>query len=97
MLEELSRLVSEVPAKDELAHAKRNLTGNHAIGQQRNTGHAAHMALDALYGSGPDANQRYTAAIEAVGREDILRVAKQAFVASNRTVGKIVTEEDATQ
>jgi zinc protease len=77
MLEELSRLVSEVPAKDELAHAKRNLTGNHAIGQQRNTGHAAHMALDALYGSGPDANQRYTAAIEAVGREDILRVAQR--------------------
>ncbi len=35
------------------------------------------MALDALYGSGPDANQRYTAAIEAVGREDILRVAQR--------------------
>ena len=77
MLEELSRLVAEAPDRDELAHAKRHLTGNHAIGQQRNSGHAAHMALDGLYGLGPGANQKYTAAIEAVNRDDILRVAKR--------------------
>ena len=35
--------------------------------------------------------------IEAVTKEDILRVAREAFVASNRTVAKIVTEEDAAQ
>ena len=35
------------------------------------------MALDGLYGSDPGANQRYTAAIEAVGRKDVLRVANR--------------------
>ena len=77
MLKELERLVAQVPGQEELAHAKRNLTGNHAIGQQRNSGHAAHMALDALYGLGPDANQRYTAAIESVTQDDVLRVAQR--------------------
>ncbi len=77
LLKELERLVAEAPDPDEFARAKRNLTGNHAISQQRNTGHAAHMALDALYGLGPGADQQYTAAIDAVTQDDIVRVAQR--------------------
>jgi predicted Zn-dependent peptidase len=79
MLEELTRLIDEAPGEKELLHAKRNLTGNHAISQQRNSGHAGHMALDGLYGLGPGANQEFSAAVEAVGQEDVLRVARRVI------------------
>ncbi len=79
MLEELTRLVDTAPDEHELAHAKRHLTGNHAISQQRNTGHAAHMALDALYGLGAGADQKYAAEVEAVSQDDILRVAQRVL------------------
>jgi zinc protease len=79
MLEELTRLIDEAPGEQELLHAKRNLTGNHAISQQRNSGHAGHMALDGLYGLGPGANQEFSAAVEAVGQEDVLRVARRVI------------------
>ena len=79
MLEELTRLVGEAPGEQELQHAKRHLTGNHAIAQQRNAGHAGHMALDALYGLGPGANQKYAAAIDAVTQDDVVRVAKRVI------------------
>ncbi len=75
MLEELSKLLSEPPGAEELKHAKRNLTGNHVIGQQRNSGHAGHLALDGLYGLGPLHSQQFTERVEAVDQEDIMRVA----------------------
>jgi len=80
MLEELTKLVGEAPGEEELRHAKRNLTGNHAISQQRNSGHAGHMALDALYGLGPGANQKYAASIDAVTQDDVVRVARRVIV-----------------
>ena len=80
MLEELAKLVGEAPGEEELRHAKRNLTGNHAIGQQRNSGHAGHMALDGLYGLGPGANQEYAASIDTVTQDDVVRVAQRVIV-----------------
>ncbi len=77
MLTELERLIAEPPADDELAHAKRNLAGNRAIDQQRNASHAGRMALDALYGLGADESWRYIEAVEAVQKEDVLRVARR--------------------
>ena len=85
VFEELERLISEAPGDDELAHAKRHLTGNHVIDEQRNSSHAAHIALDALYGLGPGASRRYTAAIEAVRKEDVLRVARNVIDLSRYT------------
>jgi len=76
ILEQLELLIREPPADDELAQAKRNLTGNHAIEQQRNSYHAAQMALDGLYGLGPDTCQRYADEIGRVDKETILRVAR---------------------
>ncbi len=77
MLAELERLVAEEPAADELARARRHLTGSFAIDQQRNAVHAARIALDSLYGHGPDAHRRYVERISAVGPADVLRVARR--------------------
>jgi predicted Zn-dependent peptidase len=41
--------------------------------------HAAHVSLDALYGLGPDAADRYPEAILAVTPEDVLRVARRVI------------------
>jgi len=77
LLTELDRLRQAPPDAGELDRAKRYLIGAHAIDQQRNAAHAAHAALDALYGLGPDAAAAYPAQVEAVGREDVLRTARR--------------------
>ncbi len=77
MLEELTRLVEQAPSAQELEHAKRNLIGNHAISQQRNSGHAAHMSLDGLYGLGPATNHHYAKKVARVTRKDVVRVAQR--------------------
>jgi zinc protease len=79
ILEQLERLLSEGPGELELEHTKRHLIGNFAIDQQRNAHHAAHIALDALYGLGPDSDRSYTEHIENVTREDVLRVAERVL------------------
>jgi len=77
LLEELDRLIQAPPAQDELERARRYLTGNFAIDQQRNAVHAARISLNALYGLGPDESDHYPARIETVGAEDVLRVARR--------------------
>jgi len=77
MLTELERLVQEKVPQPELDRAKLYLTGNFAIDQQRASSRAAHVALDALYGLGPDAERRYAADIAAVSTDDVLRVARR--------------------
>ena len=77
VLEELERLLQGPPGADELERARRYLTGNFAIDQQRNAVHAAQVSLNALYGLGADASDRYTAQVEAVGAEEVLRVARR--------------------
>jgi len=79
ILEQLERLLEEPVSTDELAKAQRHLIGNFAIDQQRNASHAAHIALDALYGLGPDAHCRWTDHIAAVTPEDLLRVARRVL------------------
>ena len=59
LLEQLGELLQSAPAPDELERAQRCLVGNFAIDRQRNAVHAAHVALDSLYGLGPDAAERY--------------------------------------
>ncbi len=77
ILEELERLVEKAPSEDELARARRYLTGSHAIDGQRNSNHAAHVALDSLYGLGADAHYHYAERIAAVGRDEVLQAARR--------------------
>ena len=79
LLEQLDELVQTAPAADELERAQRFLVGSFAIDRQRNAVHAAHTALDVLYGLGPDAADRYAEAILRVTPEDLLRVARRVI------------------
>ena len=77
ILAELERLVQEAPSEAELVRAQHYLTGSFAIEGQRNGNHAAHVALDSLYGLGPDAHSHYPEQVAAVTRADLLRVAQR--------------------
>jgi zinc protease len=77
ILEELAKLVDAAPGESELSRARRFLSGSLAIDAQRNSNHAAHIALDALYGLGPTAYERNAERIAAVSAEDVLRVARR--------------------
>jgi zinc protease len=75
--EELTRLLDAAPAPEELERARRYLIGNFEIDRQRCAVRAAHMALDALYGLGADAQRRHAGAVAAVSASDVLRVARR--------------------
>ncbi len=77
MLEELEKLVQQPPSDEELERAKRYLIGNHAIDLQRDAAHAGLISLNALYGLGPDADNAFPEQIAAVGKEEVLRVARR--------------------
>ena len=79
LLEQLDELVQTAPAADELERAQRFLVGSFAIDRQRNAVHAAHTALDVLYGLGPDSADRYAEEILRVTPEDLLRVARRVI------------------
>ncbi len=89
LLEQLDELVQRAPAREELSRAQRFLVGNFAIDRQRNAVHAAHVALDALYGLGADAGERYPEAILAVTPEDVLRVARRVIQLDAYTLAAI--------
>jgi zinc protease len=79
VLEELERLVEAPPSDEELARARRYLTGSFAIDGQRNGNHAAHLALDTLYGLGAGAHYSYGERVSAVTAADVLRVARRVL------------------
>ena len=79
IFEEIDRLISVAPSEQELQHAIRYGTGSFAIDSQRNHARAAHIALDSIYGLGPDHSASYPAAIAQVNPNDILRVAQRIF------------------
>ena len=79
LLEQLGELVQTAPSREELARAQRYLAGSFAIERQRNAVHAAHTALDVLYGLGPDAADTYAETILRVTPEDVLRAARRVI------------------
>jgi zinc protease len=89
ILDELRRLVDAPPAEPELERARHYLVGNHAIDEQRASNRALHVALDALYGLGPDASAHYAEQVRAVGRDDVLRVARRVFDLESFTLAAI--------
>ena len=89
ILEQLERVIAEPPSDDELARARRYLTGSFAIDQQRNSARAAHISLDALYGLGPEAYLSYAKTIESVTKEDVLRVAQRILRLDAYTIATV--------
>ena len=76
---ELTRVLDASPGEAELDRARRYLTGNFAIDQQRCAVHAAHLSLDPLYGLAPDAGRHYPERIAAVDKDEVLRVARRVI------------------
>jgi zinc protease len=76
---ELRQLLDAPPPAAELDRARRYLTGNFEIDRQRAAARAAHMAADARYGLGPDAQRRYADLVDAVDAESVLRVARRVI------------------
>jgi zinc protease len=89
LLDELARVVDAPPGAAELERAQRYLTGNFAIDQQRNAVHAAHVALDSLYGLGPEASRAFPERIASVTRDDVLRVARRVIELNAYTLAVI--------
>lgn len=92
--EELAALVANAPPEDELERARRYLIGNFEIDRQRSAVRAAHMAIDALYGLGVDAQRRYAASVAAVTAEDVLRVARR-IVEPARAVEAVIRPQES--
>ncbi|MCU0669105.1 MAG: insulinase family protein [Myxococcota bacterium] len=79
IVQELERMIESPPPADELDRARRYLAGNFEIDRQRAAARAAHMAADARYGLGPDAQRRYAEQVDAVDAETVLRVARRVI------------------
>jgi zinc protease len=79
IFEEIGRLIQTEPSREELSRAIRFGTGSFAIDSQRSHSRAAHIALDSIYGLGPDHTESYPSQIAQIGPEDVLRVAQRIF------------------
>jgi zinc protease len=79
ILEEIDRLQTERPEPAELERAIRYGTGSFAIDAQRSHARAAHLALDSIYGLGPDHADLYPEQLAQVTADDVLRVAQRVF------------------
>jgi zinc protease len=77
--DELQRLLEAPPAPEELERARRSLIGNFEIDRQRSAVRAAHMALDARYGLGPDAQRHYAESVSGVDDDACLRAARRVI------------------
>ncbi len=79
----INALLGEVADKGiteaELSRSKRYLVGSHEIGLQRLGARASAMALNELYGLGHLAHRAYENKIDAVGLDDVLRVARRVL------------------
>jgi zinc protease len=76
---ELERLCREPPSDDEIDRTKRLLIGSHEIGLQRVGARASVMAFNELYNIGHEAHLDYADRIDAVTRDDLLRVAQRTL------------------
>jgi len=77
LLDELKNIQSEVVSEAEINRARNYITGSYEIGLQTPASQAADMANNELFGLGYNFSQKYPKLIQAVTREDVLRVAKK--------------------
>jgi len=89
ILEELRRLIDEAPDPAEIQRAIRYASGGFAIDSQRSHARAAHLALDSIYGLGPDHSELYPNRLASVTPEDVLRVARRVFRLDAFTVSSV--------
>ena len=87
MMAEFERLRREPVAADEVERAKRYIAGVTRIRLQTNSQRGEELARSYLCGMGTDFVERYLEGIEAVTREDILRVSQLYFDPERYAIG----------
>ena len=94
MLREIERIRSELVTDEEIADVKANLTGALPLRLETNSGISDNLLDMAWYDLGLDYLQRYAERVQAVGKEDILRVAR-AYLDPDRYVLAIAGPDPA--
>ena len=75
--DEINLVRAGLVPEDELERAKRWLIGNYEIGLQTNGSQAMDLALNELYGLGPDFVEKYAEEIKEVNAADVLEAARR--------------------
>jgi zinc protease len=79
MLQKFEDAKDDKITDEEFERSKRMCITTHELGLQRPSSQAGAMALDELYGLGYDFGDKYAAAISAVTKADVKRVAEKYF------------------
>ncbi len=74
---ELEKIRADLVTEEELDRAKRFIIGNYELDLQKNESIASLLAFYAIYGNAPEEAFRLPERIQAVTRQDILRVARK--------------------
>jgi len=93
ILKELAEIRTKKVSEKELERAKNYITGSYDIGRQTASSQAADMANNELFGLGYDFGKKYTKLIQAVTREDVLRVAKKYIDLNAYTISIVGPKE----
>lgn len=89
IFKELEEISTVAVTDSELKRAKMSLIGGYEIGLQEVGSQAADMANNELYGLGYDFHKVYPGKIEAVTKDDILRVAKKYLTLDAYTISVV--------
>ncbi len=95
LLRELRLIQNELVTKKEIIRARNYITGSYEIGLQTPSSQATDMANNELFGLGYDFSKKYTKLIQAVSREDVLRVAKKYLNLNAYTISVVGPKEKA--
>jgi predicted Zn-dependent peptidase len=93
---EIERLKTEPVSDEELEKVKTRAKANLIRGLQSNGGIARQLATYQVQFGDWRELFRSVEKIDKVAQEDILRVARETFVANNRTVAMIVNDKEAS-
>ncbi len=94
-LKEIGRIRSELVSEKELADAKAYLTGSFALRMDTSAKIAGILTSIEIYNLGLDYPQKYPAIIQAVTREDLLRVAKKYLDPDRMVIVVVANQEKA--
>jgi zinc protease len=94
-LKEIGRIRSELVSDKELADAKAYLTGSFALRMDTSAKIAGILTSIEIYSLGLDYPQKYPAIIQAVTREDLLRVAKKYLDPDRMVIVVVANQEKA--
>ena len=94
-LKEIGRIRSEPVSEKELADAKAYLTGSFALRMDTSAKIAGILTSIEIYNLGLDYPQKYPAIIQAVTREDLLRVAKKYLDPDRMVIVVVANQEKA--